>query len=89
MLILILLFMIGIGLGAALRRRQALRPWVEGLTRGVVCALMVVLGISVGSNPQVMQNLAGLGLQALALTVGAVAGSILAVRLMAEGRQSQ
>ena len=89
MLILILLFIIGIGLGAVLRRRQAMRPWADGLTRGVVCALMLVLGISVGSNPEVMQNLAGLGLQALVLTVGATAGSILAVRLMAEGRQSQ
>ena len=41
---------------------------------------MVVLGISVGANPQVMQNLGSLGLQALALTVGAVTGSILVVR---------
>jgi len=80
MLILILLFVLGAGLGILLRRQEGLSPLVEKLTQVVVCALMVVLGISVGANPQVMQNLGGLGLQALALTVGAGTGSILVVR---------
>ncbi len=80
MLALILLFVLGVGLGLLLRKRKPLAPLVEKLTQVVVCALMVVLGISVGGNPQVMQNLGSLGLQALALTVGAVTGSILMVR---------
>ena len=80
MLALILLFVSGAGLGILLRKRKGLAPWVEKLTQAVVCALMVVLGISVGANPQVMQNLGSLGLQALALTVGAITGSILMVR---------
>jgi uncharacterized membrane protein YbjE (DUF340 family) len=79
---LIVLFIVGIGLGMLLRQRQALRPWVERLIQVVVCALMLVLGISVGANPQVMQNLVGLGANALALTVGAVMGSILVVRAL-------
>lgn len=80
MLALILLFILGTGAGVLLRKHEPLAPIVEKLTQLVVCALMVVLGVSVGANPQVMQNLGSLGLQALALTVGAVAGSILVVR---------
>ena len=80
MLALILLFILGAGAGILLRKRELLAPLVEKLTQLVVCALMVVLGISVGANPQVMQNLGNLGLQALALTVGAVTGSIVVVK---------
>ena len=80
MLVLILLFILGAGAGILLRKRESLAPLVEKLTQLVVCALMVVLGISVGANPQVMQNLGNLGLQALALTVGAVTGSIVVVK---------
>lgn len=80
MLALILLFILGAGLGILLRKRESLAPLMEKLTQLVVCALMVVLGVSVGANPQVMQNLGSLGLQALALTVGAITGSILVVQ---------
>lgn len=80
MLILIVLFIVGTGLGFGLRKFGQLAPWVERLTQAVVCVLMVVLGISVGANPQVMQNLAALGGKALALTIGAMTGSILLVR---------
>lgn len=82
MLLIILFFVFGAGLGFLLRKRESLSPVVEKLTQAVVCALMVVLGISVGANPQVMQNLGSLGLQALALTVGAVTGSILVVKAL-------
>jgi uncharacterized membrane protein YbjE (DUF340 family) len=80
MLALILLFVLGAGLGILLRKREILAPLVEKLTQVVVCALMVVLGVSVGANQQVMQNLGSLGFQALVLTAGAVTGSILVVR---------
>ncbi len=80
MLALILLFIVGAGLGMLLRKRDLLAPLVEKLTQLVVCGLMVVLGVSVGANPQVMENLGSLGLQALALTAGAVTGSILVVQ---------
>ncbi|MCD4673630.1 MAG: LysO family transporter [Anaerolineaceae bacterium] len=91
MLVLVLLFVVGVGLGILLRERKSLSPRIAWLTRVVVCSLMVVLGILVGANPQVMQNLAGLGLQALALAIGAVAGSILVVRglYLATERKSQ
>jgi len=82
MLTIILFFLLGAGLGFLLRKQEGMAIWVEKLTQAVVCALMVVLGISVGANPQVMQNLGSLGLQALALTVGAVAGSIVVVKAL-------
>ena len=92
MLVLIFLFILGAGAGVLLRKQEAIAPVVERLTQVVVCALMVVLGVSVGANPQVMQNLGGLGLQALALTAGAVTGSILVVRglfRITEGKPGQ
>lgn len=82
MLSLIIMFAIGIGVGSLLRRTPGLRPYVDRLMQVAVCALMLVLGISVGVNPQIMQNLTSLGLEALALTFGAVLGSILVVRAL-------
>jgi len=72
-------FVVGIGIGFLLRSRKNLQKWVGKLTDVVVCALLFLLGVSIGSSSDIIENLSSLGLQAFVLSFGAVAGSILAM----------
>lgn len=47
-----------------------------------ILALLFLLGISVGSNGQLMDNLDTIGWEALVITCGAVAGSVLCAWLV-------
>lgn len=49
---------------------------------GSVLALLLLLGIQVGANELLFANLDTMGLQAMVLTLLALAGSVLAVRIM-------
>lgn len=70
----ILLFMFaGILLGRATRRFKV--PLAGKATTPLVWALLLILGLEAGSNPQVTGALHTLGTEALTLTAGALAGS--------------
>jgi uncharacterized membrane protein YbjE (DUF340 family) len=65
------------GLGYFFRRiafLQRLNPAIMA----TICALLFVLGLSIGANELIMKNLTTLGLQALVLSCAGTAGSILA-----------
>ena len=79
MIVLLSFFALGIVLGALLRGKEGLIRAFGWITEGLVCFLLFVLGTSIGTNKTVLNNLAGLGFDALILTIGAAAGSILAV----------
>lgn len=67
----------GVAVGYLLRRMPAL----EGLGRTIsltIYALLFLLGISVGTNEAIVNNLAALGGQALLLAVASTLGSLLA-----------
>lgn len=66
-----------IGVGYLFRRIRFLQR-VNMLILPVICALLFVMGISVGSNEQIVKNLPTLGTQALALAVAGTLGSLLA-----------
>lgn len=55
-------------------------PLLQKLGRPItytIYALLFLLGASVGTNPQIIENLRTLGLQALLLAAAATAGSVL------------
>ncbi|ACV67351.1 LysO family transporter [Desulfohalobium retbaense] len=73
-------FLGGLAVGFAMRRQQHRLKPVGRLTDAAVCFLLFVLGAKLGANETVMDNLGQLGWEALWLTLGAVLGSLLAVR---------
>lgn len=75
MLIVIGLMVSGIILGYILREKNL--KFVQKLITCAIFALLFLLGISVGTNNKIMDNLGTIGLDALVITLGAVAGSIL------------
>ncbi len=77
MLSVFIIMLLGIGAGYLLRDRYCARKVVGKLILLFIFLLLFFLGISVGSNEQVIRNFPVLGLQALLITSGALAGSIL------------
>ena len=69
-------------IGHLLRGRRVVH-WAERLTEWCIYLLLVVMGVSVGSNQDVLGRLDTLGLQAGVLAVGAIGGSLLMARLVA------
>lgn len=67
-------------LGYLLRRAPFLRQ-IEKSTSFTVCLLLFVLGLSIGSNRLIVDNLGRFGWQAALLAVAGTAGSILAASL--------
>ena len=84
MLIVLLLFAVGLLIGHMLRGRRIIR-WADRLTEWCIYLLLVVMGLSVGGNHQVLSRLDSLGLQAGVLALGAVTGSLLLVQLVSLG----
>lgn len=88
----ILTLALGGALGYVLRRAAFLRG-IEKSTSLTVCLLLFVLGLSVGSNRLIIDNLARLGWQAALLAAAGTAGSIvaasLAVRLYNKKRKEE
>lgn len=74
MLIVISLMVCGIVLGYALRRKKL--KFVTPLITVAIWALLFLLGVGVGNNPAIMDNLGTIGWDALLLTLGAVVGSL-------------
>jgi uncharacterized membrane protein YbjE (DUF340 family) len=74
----ILFFLIfGIGLGFILRRQMRVLAIADKVTTWSVYLLIFFLGTSVGVNQTVMKALHSLGMQALILSLGSIAGSVL------------
>lgn len=73
MFIVIAFMLIGGILGYILRRRNT-----GYISKGIIiliCLLLLLLGIEVGQNPQIINGLATIGVDALIITLAAVAGS--------------
>lgn len=70
------IMVIGIIAGYFLRRIPDIKI-IGKLITGFIFLLLFFLGISVGHNETIVNNLTTIGLQALIITVGALAGSIL------------
>jgi len=67
----------GIVLGYILRSKEKLIKVSNKATLWVIFILLFFMGISVGSNSKVMQNLDTIGLRGLQLATVAILGSVL------------
>ncbi len=67
----------GIGLGYVLRQKKQLVKQFNRSTFGIILLLLFVLGISVGSNQDLMGNISTLGLRGLQLALVSLLGSVL------------
>ncbi len=64
----------GAVLGWILRNRKF--AFVDGLISKVILLLLFFLGVTVGNNDMIMNNLSSIGLDALIITAGALLGSV-------------
>lgn len=75
-IIIVVSFAIGMLIGALVNRRTKrlkVPPWITSV---IICVLLFLLGIEIGSNREAIQSLGQIGLSALLLTIGAVVGSV-------------
>ena len=77
MLTVVLIMMAGIVLGYFLRTRKRLASINDKFITYAIYLLLLLLGISIGSNKTIVANLPVLGVKALIVTIGAMVGSIL------------
>lgn len=76
MLHIVLIILVGILTGYFLRNASFIKHVGKALSV-IIVLLLFFLGVSVGANEQVVNNILHIGLDAFLLTVGGVLGSIL------------
>lgn len=77
MLTVILIMSAGMILGYLLRKKEKLISFTEPVITVSIFALLFLLGVSVGTNRTILDNLDMIGVKAVALTFGGVAGSVI------------
>ncbi len=80
--IVIALFAVGIGIGWLMRDKEKTRKGVDAAVTWSVYLLLFLLGISVGTNDEIISNFSRIGYKAFWLTFGAVAGSVLLAKVV-------
>jgi uncharacterized membrane protein YbjE (DUF340 family) len=76
MLTVVAIMTAGIVLGYLIRSKTFLVKLNDKFIMWAIYLLLFVLGITIGANELIMKSLPTLGLKALAITIGGVAGSI-------------
>lgn len=76
MLKIVAIMLSGMAVGFLLRKRQ-LRVVPHAVTV-LIWALLFLLGVEVGTNPQVIEGIATLGMEALWLSLTGIVGTVLA-----------
>ncbi len=67
----------GIIVGFLVKSKKRLVKGNDKLTTWAIYALLFLMGIGIGANKTIMGSLHTLGLKALAISLGAIAGSVL------------
>ncbi len=68
---------LGIALGALLRTRKQLIKTVNKTTIWIIFILLFFMGVTVGGNAEIMNNLDTIGLRGLQLSFVAILGSVI------------
>lgn len=76
-MIAVLILIISICIGTLFRNKPSVKPGgnLAGIT---VLLLLFIFGISIGADSSIMENISALGLQAFALAMAGIAGSVAA-----------
>lgn len=80
MLTVVGLMLVGVVTGYFLRNRNM--KWVNKVVMVLIWILLFLLGIDVGANEKIINGLHTIGLEALLITVFALAGSLAGARLL-------
>ena len=67
---------VGMCIGYLLRNRRKLFSHIRHFILWVIYLLLFAMGLSVGSNDLVMDNLGGLGIRAIVISLVGIAGSV-------------
>ncbi|HZJ73460.1 MAG TPA: LysO family transporter [Perlabentimonas sp.] len=73
----LIVMVVGVFFGYFLRNRKKLVKFADKFTMWAIYLLLFLLGIAVGANEIIMKNLPRLGLKALIISLGGIAGSVL------------
>jgi uncharacterized membrane protein YbjE (DUF340 family) len=82
MITVLLLMLAGIFIGFLIHHNPGIIRVNEKLITWAIYLLLFLLGISVGLNKTIVQNLNKIGLQAIIITIGAISGSVLTLWLV-------
>lgn len=77
MITVLILMTVGIAIGWVLHKKERVLKASSILTNWSIYILLFLLGLSVGTNDQILKNFDKIGLQAIVITIFAVMGSIL------------
>lgn len=78
----LLIMLAGILTGFAVNRFPLVVKLNDKLISWAIYGLLFLLGISVGLNKTIIQNLDKIGIQAFIITIGAIAGSVLTLWIL-------
>ncbi|MFV0522821.1 MAG: LysO family transporter [Mangrovibacterium sp.] len=67
----------GIIIGIIIQKRQSWRPYIDKSITVMIWILLFSLGIAIGSNNEVLNNIHTIGWKALILSGGSIIGSII------------
>ncbi len=76
-IIVLAIMVLGIGIGLLIGNRPKIIKIVSALTSFSIFLLLFLLGIGVGTNNKIINNLDSIGIQALVLSIGALLGSLI------------
>ena len=76
MLTVVSLMVLGMGLGFLFRKGSRVLKKLDTWITWTIYVLLFVLGLSVGKNDTIVQNIHVIGMKALIITLAAIAGSI-------------
>lgn len=76
MTLVLIIMLIGIFCGYLIRNHKRIKVFNDKLTNIAIYALLLLLGISVGANKTIIQNIHYLGITALIITMGSISGSV-------------
>ncbi len=76
-IIVLAIMVLGIGIGLIIGNRPKTIKVVGVLTSFSIFLLLFLLGIGVGTNNKIINNLDSIGIQALVLSIGALLGSLI------------
>lgn len=68
---------LGVAAGFFLRKKPKITKLADKLTMWAIYLLLFLLGVAIGTNEVIVKNLPSLGLKALFIALGGVAGSVL------------
>ncbi|BAX79100.1 LysO family transporter [Labilibaculum antarcticum] len=80
-IIVLAIMVLGIGIGLIIGNRAKIIKIVGVLTSFSIFLLLFLLGIGVGTNNKIINNLDSIGIQALVLSLGAILGSLICAYL--------